>query len=366
MNRELFSDAMNEIDSKYVEEALTYKPAKRFVFPVWAQRCVAACLICVLGLGVVLAASPEARAEIQRWIETWRGSQVSYTYFGDPLEKPIPHYQITALPEGFAEELDQRFDETDCVQHSYRRGDERIILGYIYMQDDNFSFYDMGEDTEISELEVNGNPGKFYLSDDPALWSVIEWIDTEHSIHFSINACGTQKELLALAESVKPAEDDICTAGENTEPPVELGEGEIWREEPWTDKLAVAGIIEGTFSEEGLAAMSDVKDLTSQMAKELAAGIRDNVEDIAAAFKKMAVINPNRKTAEQSAVKETSLPAPNFMPAETDSSTRSVQSAVNWERYEGLLARTQEEKKKRKSKMAEMDENQLSIFDFAA
>ena len=113
--------------------------------------------------------------------------------------------------------------------------DERIILGYIYMQDDNFSFYDMGEDTEISELEVNGNPGKFYLSDDPALWSVIEWIDTEHSIHFSINACGTQKELLALAESVKPAEDDICTAGENTEPPVELGEGEIWREEPWTD-----------------------------------------------------------------------------------------------------------------------------------
>ena len=83
MNRELFSDAMNEIDSKYVEEALTYKPAKRFVFPVWAQRCVAACLICVLGLGVVLAASPEARAEIQRWIETWRGSQVSYTYFGE-------------------------------------------------------------------------------------------------------------------------------------------------------------------------------------------------------------------------------------------------------------------------------------------
>ena len=60
-------------------------------------------------------------------------------------------------------------------------------------------------------------------------------------------------------------------------------------------KLAVAGIIEGTFSEEGLAAMSDVKDLTSQMAKELALGIRDNVEDIAAAFRKMAVMNPERK-----------------------------------------------------------------------
>ena len=131
-------------------------------------------------------------------------------------------------------------------------------------------------------------------------------------------------------------------------------------------KLAVAGIIEGTFSEEGLAAMSDVKDLTSQMAKELAAGIRDNVEDIAAAFKKMAVVNPNRKAAVQPASKESALPAPNFAPAAVDGGTRPVQTAASRELYEGLLARTQEEKKKQRSKVAEVDENQLSIFDFAA
>ena len=131
-------------------------------------------------------------------------------------------------------------------------------------------------------------------------------------------------------------------------------------------KLAVAGIIEGTFSEEGLAAMSDVKDLTSQMAKELAAGIRDNVEDIAAAFKKMAVVNPNRKAAVQPAAKESALPAPNFAPAAVDGGTRPVQTAASRELYEGLLARTQVEKKKQRSKVAEVDENQLSIFDFAA
>ena len=235
MNRELFSDAMNEIDSKYVEEALTYKPAKRFVFPVWARRCVAACLICVLGLGVVLAASPEARARLLRWVETWQGSQITYTYIGDPLKEPIPHYQITALPEGFAEDPDQLFDETDYMQRSYRRDDQLIILSYIYMQGDNFSLYDMGEDMEISEIKVNGNPGKFYMSDDPELWSVIEWVAPESSIHFSIDACGTREELLGLAESVEPVEGEPCTAGENTEPPVELGEGEIWREELWTD-----------------------------------------------------------------------------------------------------------------------------------
>ena len=131
-------------------------------------------------------------------------------------------------------------------------------------------------------------------------------------------------------------------------------------------KLAVAGIIEGTFSEEGLAAMSDVKDMTSQMAKELAAGIRDNVEDIAAAFKKMAIINPERKKTVESAPKTDEFPAPEITSEVIAPTVQAVQTAASWEIYEGLLARTQEAKKKRKSKVAEVDENQLSIFDFAA
>ena len=131
-------------------------------------------------------------------------------------------------------------------------------------------------------------------------------------------------------------------------------------------KLAVAGIIEGTFSEEGLAAMSDVKDMTSQMAKELAAGIRDNVEDIAAAFKKMAIINPERKKTVESAPKTDELSAPEITSEAIAPTVQAVQTAASWEIYEGLLARTQEAKKNQKSKVAEVDENQLSIFDFAA
>ena len=132
-------------------------------------------------------------------------------------------------------------------------------------------------------------------------------------------------------------------------------------------KLAVAGIIEGTFSEEGLAAMSDVKDLTSQMAKELALGIRDNVEDIAAAFRKMAVMNPERKKNIAAAqLKETAAEEQKAPAAKDSFGVRTAQAQVRQALYEGLLARTAEEQKKRKSKKAEADENQLSIFDFAA
>lgn len=57
-------------------------------------------------------------------------------------------------------------------------------------------------------------------------------------------------------------------------------------------KLAVAGIIEGNFTDEGLAAMSDCADMTTALARELTQGIKDEVEDLGAVFKKMAILKP--------------------------------------------------------------------------
>jgi len=57
-------------------------------------------------------------------------------------------------------------------------------------------------------------------------------------------------------------------------------------------KLAVAGIIEGNFSDEGLAAMSDCADMTTALARELTAGIKNEVEDLSSVFKKMAILKP--------------------------------------------------------------------------
>ncbi len=56
-------------------------------------------------------------------------------------------------------------------------------------------------------------------------------------------------------------------------------------------KLAVATIIEGNLSDEGLSAMSECQDLTTMLAKELTLGIQSEVEDLSEAFKKMAIIH---------------------------------------------------------------------------
>lgn len=125
-------------------------------------------------------------------------------------------------------------------------------------------------------------------------------------------------------------------------------------------KLAVAGIIEGTFSDEGLSAMSDVKDLTSQMAKELMLGIRDNVEDIAASFKRMAIINPNRQRP-----KVIPIAKPEKIEQPADPKVISVESEPKRILYEGLLEKSNMEIKRKSKRPAEV-ENQLSLFDFAA
>ncbi|MBQ9721771.1 MAG: hypothetical protein IJV64_13925, partial [Oscillospiraceae bacterium] len=127
-------------------------------------------------------------------------------------------------------------------------------------------------------------------------------------------------------------------------------------------KLAVASLIEGNFSDEGLASMGDEKDLTSQMAKELTLGIRDSVEDIAATFKKMAFVNPDRKPRKR-LVPKPEAEVIDLEPVTTDTGIKYVQRAQMQEIYDGLLAKSKEEKKKKKH--AEI-ENQISLFDTAA
>ena len=145
-------------------------------------------------------------------------------------------------------------------------------------------------------------------------------------------------------------------------------------------KLAVAGIIEGNFTEEGLAAMSDVQDMTSQMAKELMLGIRDNVEDIASAFKRMAVINHGRKRPEDKAgtaeaeaaaapqarsLPEAVLaePAPVSIPAPEPAVLRRRIDPEKAAELEAILEKARKPKRARK---AQVDENQLNLFDFVA
>ena len=108
--------------------------------------------------------------------------------------------------------------------------------------------------------------------------------------------------------------------------------------------------------------MSDVQDMTSQMAKELMLGIRDNVEDIAAAFKKMAFENPDREMPEVS-TGEKSL-QPETVPVIFEQPKR-VFTAEQEEKLQAAMVQLEQQKAKRTKKTQQV-ENQLSLFDSVA
>lgn len=216
MTAKLFSDAMNEIGAKYVEEALYYeRPKKRSFFAETAKRAAAVLLAASFLLAAFTAASPDARASLIHWIETWTGSQVSYQYAGDAPADKLPFYMLTALPDGYALNAEMSYEDSGFRQLCYESSDDLIIFSCIYMQDNAFSYYDMGEDTEIFEVTVNGCKGKLFLPSDPTLWSTLEWIDEKSNLHFSLDASGDEAALRALAESVAVTEKTVDLSGDD-------------------------------------------------------------------------------------------------------------------------------------------------------
>ncbi len=112
--------------------------------------------------------------------------------------------------------------------------------------------------------------------------------------------------------------------------------------------------------------MSDVKDLTSQMAKRAGSGRQGQC----GGYRRSLQENGDHQSGERKRLSKSGRkePVPVQDKKVSEATVFGIKTADSAERqrlYEGLLARTQEEQKKRKSKKAVVDENQLSIFGFA-
>ena len=150
-------------------------------------------------------------------------------------------------------------------------------------------------------------------------------------------------------------------------------------------KLAVAGIIEGNFTDEGLAAMSECQDLTTILAQELTLGIKNEVEDLSAVFKKMAILKPVAETErvpktelEQSVLDETTEQQPHktheAYAAQTCQITGTSKAVPKKGPDNTICPENQfpsvfeigfsQKKSNKKIKAVYVDPNQMSLFDF--
>ena len=141
-------------------------------------------------------------------------------------------------------------------------------------------------------------------------------------------------------------------------------------------KLAVAGVIEGNLSDEGLAAMSDCQDMTTALARELTHGIEGEVEDLSSVFKRMALLKPNADVIDVSADEITAVSDVSETETVFDASegvtSNSVTAVQSTKRHTGQKAQpsgllslinTPKPKSFKKKKVYAALENQISLFD---
>ena len=181
------------------------KWAQKRARPIWKsalQKVAMILLVFTLSLGSLMAVSPTVRAAVVRWVTEWYETHIVYRYSGEQITGEMPQYEITDLPEGYAE--DERVNWPSYVSVVYQNKDtgKTIYLDCTYMQQGSASDY-VTDGVEVVSVIVNGFSGQLFLTDDwENKWNTITWIDAERNLQFEIDANVNRDVILHMAESV--------------------------------------------------------------------------------------------------------------------------------------------------------------------
>lgn len=181
--------------------------AQKRAKPMWkrvAQQVAVILLIVSVGFGSLLAVSPTVRAALLQWVTEWYETHITYRYTGEDMAGAMPQYEITELPEGYAEVESKRTEWPNQVNIVYRNGREgkTIYLNYIHMNQGAATDF-VVEDVEILPVVVNGLDGQlFWRSNWENEWNTVTWIDPDSGLQFSVKAYLDKADILNIAESV--------------------------------------------------------------------------------------------------------------------------------------------------------------------
>lgn len=183
------------------------KWAQKRARPLWknvAQKIAVILLVFSLSLGSLMAVSPTVRAAVVRWVTEWYETHVVYRFSGEQIADEMPQYEVTDLPEGYAET--ERVEWPSYVSIIYQNvNDENaswIYLQYIYMQQGASSNFGI-ENADIIPVTVNGLEGQLYLTrDTEGADSTITWIVPDENMLFAVGAALNANDILHIAESV--------------------------------------------------------------------------------------------------------------------------------------------------------------------
>jgi hypothetical protein len=201
MNAQLFTDAMSELNDKYVMEAVSYQHKSKPQFNTWLSRVACVFLAVLLTGSAVLTFSVEARAAFFGWVREQVETYYMYFFEGNAAVTEPAKYELGWMPENciFVTSYETAGGEV------YIYTDERdTLIQFTYTSEpDNEKVYvDYAEYTE-KQVTINGNTASLFIAPSEDNTDGIVWTDPNTNTLFFISGHFDQETFIKIAENVK-------------------------------------------------------------------------------------------------------------------------------------------------------------------
>lgn len=201
MNAKLFTDAMSELNDKYVIEAATYQRKTKPQVHKWLSKVACFFLAIMLTGSAILTFSVEARAAFFGWVREQVETYYMYFFEGNAAVTESAKYELGWVPENciFVTSYETAGGEV------YIYTDERdTLIQFTYTSEpDNEKVYvDYAGYTE-KQVTINGQSGSIFITQNEEETDGIVWIDLKTNTLFFISGHFDEDTLIQMAESVK-------------------------------------------------------------------------------------------------------------------------------------------------------------------
>ena len=204
MNAQLFTDAMSELNDKYVMEAVSYQRKSKPQFNTWLSKVACVFLAVLLTGSAVLTFSVEARAAFFGWVREQVETYYMYFFEGNAAVTEPAKYELGWMPENciFVTSYETAGGEV------YIYTDERdTLIQFTYTSEpDNEKVYvDYAEYTE-KQVTINGNTASLFIAPSEDNTDGIVWTDPDTNTLFFISGHFDEETFIKMAENVKEKE----------------------------------------------------------------------------------------------------------------------------------------------------------------
>lgn len=201
MNAQLFSDAMSELNEKYIMEAANYQRKSKSHRHIWFSRVACFFLVVLLAGGSVLTFSVEARAAFFGWVREQVENYYEYFFDGEAVVVDPAKYELGWVPENciFVTSYETAGGEV------YIYTDKRdTLIQFSYIADpDNENAYVTHDGAEEIKVTVHDHPAEIFISSNEENTDGIIWTDPDTNTLFSISGHFDKDTFIRMAESVK-------------------------------------------------------------------------------------------------------------------------------------------------------------------